>query len=180
MNDDSITIVQYNPRWPQKAQNEITKLKKLFKNNKWIKDIQHIGSTAVPGLSAKPIIDIYIGVDSIILAQQLIVPIENLGYKFWEENPNNEKMFFVKGMPPFGKKRTHHIHIVEYNSSYWKARILFRDYLINHSDEAMQYERLKKELMIKYTYDREKYTDEKSHFIASVLRKAGFTEIIKR
>ena len=146
----------------------------------WIVDIQHIGSTAIPGLAAKPIIDIYVGVTSIQEAQQAIKPIEELGYQFWTDNPNKEKMFFVKGMPPFGAGRTHHVHIVEHNSNYWRARILFRDYLRSHVDEAQKYEQLKYQLMQEHPLDREAYTDAKAEFITEVLKKAGFSEKVQR
>lgn len=99
---DTIFIVDYNPSWVLLAKKEINILKALFSNQPWIIDIQHIGSTAIPDLAAKPIIDIYIGVNSIEEAQNAIDPIEKLGYSYWRDNPNPDKMFFVKGMPPFG------------------------------------------------------------------------------
>ncbi len=177
--EDNIYVIPYNPSWPRIAEQEIALIKKKL-SYPWIVDIQHIGSTAVPGLSAKPIIDIYIGVTSRQEVQEAIEPIENLGYIFWPNNPNKEKMFFVKGMPPLGKGRTHHIHIVEYNSNDWRARILFRDYLRMHPKDAERYAQLKLKLMEEYTLDREAYTDAKFSFISSVLEKAGFNEIAKR
>ena len=176
---DKIEIVPYNPNWPRCAEEEIYSLKKMLPYN-WIVDIQHIGSTAIPGLAAKPIIDIYVGVTSIQEAQQAIKPIEEIGYQFWTDNPNKEKMFFVKGMPPFGAGRTHHVHIVEHNSNYWRARILFRDYLRSHVDEAQKYEQLKYQLMQEHPLDREAYTDAKAEFITEVLKKAGFSEKVQR
>jgi GrpB-like predicted nucleotidyltransferase (UPF0157 family) len=177
--NDPIEIVPYDPIWTESAEKEINRLKSIFPFS-WIIDIEHIGSTAVPGLSAKPIIDIYIGVTSIHEAQKAIEPIKKLGYQFWEDNPNTEKMFFVKGMPPFGEKRTHHIHIVEHNGNYWRTRILFRDYLRSHTNEARKYAKLKLKLMKEYVLDREAYTDAKSEFVNSVLAKAGFKEKVKR
>lgn len=176
---DNIIIVPYNPNWPKLAEEEISILKSLFPYS-WIVDIQHIGSTAIPGLSAKPIIDIYIGVTSIEEAQNAIPKIKDLSYQFWLENPNKEKMFFVKGMPPFGEGRTHHIHLVEHNSNYWRARILFRDFLRSHPQEAQEYEQLKLQLMQENSVDREFYTDAKAEFITLVLKKAGFNESVKR
>lgn len=143
-------------------------------------DIQHIGSTAISGLAAKPIIDIYVGVNSSQEAQSLINPIEKLGYQYWKDNPDKEKMFFVKGMPPFGTGRTHHIHIVKYDSDYWRARIIFRDYLREHPEEIKAYSQLKYDLQKLYSHDREAYTDAKFDYIASVLKKAGFTDRVRR
>jgi GrpB-like predicted nucleotidyltransferase (UPF0157 family) len=179
-NTDKIEIVPYNPHWPKAAEEEISLIKKVLPYN-WIVDIQHIGSTAIPGLAAKPIIDIYVGVTSIQEAQQQAIKlIEELGYQFWTDNPNKEKMFFVKGMPPFGTGRTHHIHIVEHDSNYWRARILFRNYLRSHVEEVQEYEQLKRKLMQEYSLDREAYTDAKAEFITAVLKKAGFNEKVQR
>lgn len=80
-------------------------------------------------------------------------------------------MFFVKGMPPYGKQRTHHIHVVKENSEFWE-RLLFRDYLRTHPDEAKRYETLKRDLARRFYTDREGYTDGKSSYIQSVLEKA--------
>ena len=113
-------------------------------------------------------------------AQQAIGPLEQSGYQFWKDNPNKEKMFFVRGMPPFGTGRTHHIHIVKHDSRYWRAQILFRDYMRTHSEEIPKYAKLKYKLMQKYKYDREAYTDAKTDLITRILRKAGFTEEVRR
>ena len=99
---DSVHIVEYNPNWVRLAQEEITTLKALFSDKNWVKAIEHIGSTAVPGLAAKPIIDIYVGVNSIEEAQGAVPLIEDLGYQFWSENPDKEKMFLSKESRPLG------------------------------------------------------------------------------
>ena len=75
-------------------------------------------------------------------------------------------------MPPFGDKRTHHVHIVEPSSKHWKEKILFRDYLIPHPNQAREYEILKMKLANEYRYDREQYTNEKAKFINGILKKA--------
>lgn len=178
--DDAVYIVDYNPQWTKLAEEEVAVLKKLFLNQNWIIDIQHIGSTAIPGMAAKPIIDIYIGASSIEEAIQAIEPLEKIGYVFWYDNPNKEKMFFVKGMPPFGTGRTHHVHIVKHDSDYWRARILFRDYMRSHPNEIQEYANLKYDLMQKYGNDREAYTDAKSEYIATILKKAGFEAPVRR
>jgi len=179
-NDDAITVVEYNPEWVRLAEDEITIFKNLFLGKYWIIDIQHVGSTAIPGLAAKPIIDIYIGVSSMEKAQEIIEPIKNIGYQFWDKNPNKEKMFFVKGMPPFGAGRTHHIHVVRYDSDYWRARILFRDYLRSRPEECLRYAELKYQLMKDFPTDREAYSEAKFDYIESVLIKAGFKEKVRR
>jgi GrpB-like predicted nucleotidyltransferase (UPF0157 family) len=178
--DDHIIIVAYDPNWKRKAEKEIEAIKNLFVDADWLIEIQHIGSTAIPGLAAKPVIDFLIGVRSLDEAQQAIKPIEDLGYVYWYDNPNKEKMFFVKGMPPFGTGRTHHIHIVKHEGDYWQARLLFRDYLRKHPDEMLRYAKLKQEKMAQHPEDREAYTDAKGEYVASVLKKAGYHGNVRR
>jgi GrpB-like predicted nucleotidyltransferase (UPF0157 family) len=101
------------------------------------------------------------------------VPIlQKLGYEYWDNNPDPNRMFFVKGMPPYGEKRTHHVHIFEHNSDHWCNKLIFRDYLRSHADVAKEYEQLKAKLAQEHLYDREKYTDEKLDFVNRVLRLA--------
>jgi GrpB-like predicted nucleotidyltransferase (UPF0157 family) len=177
---DCIVIEAYDPQWPQMAEMEMLCIKKALPFSVGLKRMEHVGSTAIPGLWAKPIIDIYIGVTSIVRAQEAIRPLERMGYAYWKENPNKKKMFFVKGMPPFGEKRTHHVHIVEEGSDYEEARILFRDYLRLHSKEREAYGSLKKEFAKLYKYDREAYTEAKGQFIEEILKKAGFDKKVRR
>lgn len=169
---DHVDLVAYHPAWPQAAQAEIDKLRAILPSQK-IVDIQHVGSTAIPGLLAKPIIDIQIAVKSLDEMKILAVPaLQKMGYEYWENNPDPERMFFVKGMPPFGEKRTHHVHIVEPSSKHWQGKILFRDYLLAHPDMVQEYEQLKIKLAQQYTYDREQYTDAKAEFVGKILKMA--------
>lgn len=170
---DKIVLDDYDANWPNLAEQEIQKLYRVISDDNLV-DIQHIGSTSTPNAMAKPIIDIYIGVKSTDKAKQhYIEPIVSLGYLYWDENPNPNKLFFVKGMPPHGEGRTHHIHIVNYKSNYWRDRIAFRDYLRSHPEEVQHYNSLKRELALAHQYDREAYTDAKHDYIVSVLKKAG-------
>lgn len=168
---DSIELASYNADWPLMAEEEIKILARLLPKQHII-DIQHVGSTAVPGMLAKPIIDIQIAVDILERVKPLaIVSLESLGYQYWKDNPDPERLFFVKGMPPFGEKRTHHVHIVEPTSKHWTDKIFFRDYLKMHPDIARDYERLKMVLAKKYQYDREAFTEAKGEFIKRILNK---------
>lgn len=172
LKNDSIDLVPYHPDWPLFAQQEINKIKSVFPFHSII-DIQHVGSTAIPGLLAKPILDIQIAVASLEEMKLIAIPIlQKLGYDYWSNNPDPKRMFFVKGMPPYGEKRTHHVHITEQDSDHWSNKMLFRDYLRLDPDLAKQYENLKIELAQKHRYDREKYTNLKSDFINKVLRLA--------
>ncbi len=167
---DEIVIVEYNPDWKIHFQSEVERLKKALDNN-LITRIEHFGSTAVPGLTAKPIIDLLVGVQSLRQAKNTaIAPLKSLGYAYWEDNPDPQRMFFVKGLPP-NSPRTHHVHMVEPNSVLWE-RLLFRDYLRKHPDEAAKYTELKCQLAHRFTNDREAYTQGKTEYIQSVMKKA--------
>lgn len=174
--NDAIEIVPYDSAWPKLAEKEIATLKTILPSACLI-DIQHVGSTAVSGLSAKPIIDIQIAVTSLPTIKPLAIEqLKNFGYVFWDENPEHDRLFFVKGMPPYGEKRTHHVHIVEPNSKHWREKLAFRDYLRSHPDAAHAYQQLKMQLMQQYRYDREAYTQAKTEFIQASLMKAKAEE----
>ena len=98
-------------------------------------------------------------------------PLQRLGYVYWAENPDKTKMFLVKGMPPFGTGRTHHIHV--HTPDAVEPVIRFRDHLRANPDDARHYEALKRELAAKFATDREGYTSGKDRFVQDVLRKAG-------
>jgi len=166
---DDIMLAPYDSRWPYLFEEEAAHVRSLLDD--LVTRIEHIGSTAVPGLPAKPIIDLLVGVRSLDAAKQQAVPVlEAIGYSYWRDNPNPQRMFLVKGLPPHGP-RTHHIHMVEPTSAEWE-RLLFRDYLREHADEARRYETLKRELAAQFPGDREAYTDGKAQYIAAVMAKA--------
>jgi GrpB-like predicted nucleotidyltransferase (UPF0157 family) len=167
---DEIAIVPYDPLWPAMYEAEAVEIRRVVDGITTV-TLEHFGSTAVHGMSAKPIIDIMLGTDDKRRWPDLIQPLRNIGYDFWEENPNKERMFFVKGLPPM-PKRTHHVHVFEIGSIYWD-RLLFRDYLRSHPDEARQYERLKDGLAAKFKGDRDAYTRGKEDFVRRIVERAG-------
>lgn len=170
---EQVALVPYDSQWPNMAASEIKKLYEILPN-KYLADIQHVGSTAIPGILSKPIIDIQIAVPSLSEIKQVAISkLKSLDYVYWEENPDPGRMFFVKGMPPYGEKRTHHIHIFEPSSKHWKNKIIFRDYLLTHPDAAHEYEKLKIKLAQQYVYDREQYTIAKTEFVNNILRAAN-------
>jgi GrpB-like predicted nucleotidyltransferase (UPF0157 family) len=130
--------------------------------------IEHVGSTAVCGLSAKPIIDIAVAVQQIAGAERCVTPLENIGYEYRGEYGIPGRHFFCKGEP-----RTHHLHLVEADSDLWRNHLLFRDYLRQHAEVAAEYEKLKKSLAFAYEDNPEAYTEGKAAFIENVLRVAG-------
>lgn len=140
---DAIELSTYNEEWPQMAKLEIRKLLEILPKQHVI-DIQHVGSTAIPGMSAKPVIDIQIAVDSLNTIKSIAIKaLKELGYEYWDKNPDPERLF------------THHIHIVEPSSRHWQEKILFRDYLRAHPEARLEYEVLKNDLARQFTYDRE-------------------------
>jgi len=176
---DEIEIMTYSPLWPTCFDEEAARLRAALDTSDVVA-IEHFGSTAVPGLAAKPIIDILVGVRSLPQARRQAVPaLESLGYAFWGDNPDQTHLFFVKGLPPNGP-RTHHVHIVEPDapdaradgrSGFWD-RLLFRDYLRAHPEEARRYGALKRDLAHRFRSDREAYTDAKREYVRSVTAKA--------
>ncbi|MDZ8094027.1 MAG: GrpB family protein [Nostoc sp. DedQUE05] len=167
---DEVNIVEYDPRWATLFTEEAEWIWQALGND-LVVEIEHIGSTAVPGMAAKPVIDIMVGVRSLVNAKSAILALESLGYVYWRENPRPGQMFFVKGMPPYGKQRTHHVHIVEIDSEFWERK-LFCDYLRKHPEEAKRYEVLKRDLAASFRSDREAYTNGKNDYIRAVMVKA--------
>jgi GrpB-like predicted nucleotidyltransferase (UPF0157 family) len=166
---DEVVIVEYNPCWSLMFEEEAAQIADVLSKN-LVVSIEHIGSTAIPGLSAKPIIDLLISVHSLAEAKQAAVsPLAELGYAYWFDNPDPQRMFFVKGIPP-NSPRTHHIHMIE-SDSILRERLLFRDYLREHPEEAFRYAELKRYLAQQFSTDREAYTKGKTEFVQSILQK---------
>jgi GrpB-like predicted nucleotidyltransferase (UPF0157 family) len=169
---DDIEIVDYDSSWPRLFEEERELLEKALPPDGALA-IEHAGSTAIAGLAAKPIIDIYLAVRSIGVARATLVEsIKAIGYVYWAENPDKDRMFFVKGMPPYGERRTHHIHVSEPQNEFFQRALFFRDYLRKHPDEASRYRQLKQELAQRYRSDREAYTRAKDSFVLAVVEKA--------
>lgn len=168
---EKIDIVSYDPGWTSRFSTEARFLQNKFP--KIIKRIEHFGSTAVPNLSAKPIVDMLIEVTSLKDVKKKIVPLlVAFGYDyFWRPEIDKPPMYawFIKRDK--NGNRTHHLHMVEKDSKLWE-RLYFRDYLRKYSDTAREYQNLKTHLATKYSNDREKYTKAKTDFIVSVTKKA--------
>lgn len=167
---DEIQLVEYDPRWPAMFDQEVARL--LDAIGDMIVRIEHIGSTAIPGIEAKPIIDILIGVTSIEAVDSVIPELNAIGYQHWKYP---KRIFFVKGLPPNGP-RTHHLHFVELDAPDWGG-LVFRDYLRAHSEEALHYNDLKRRLARQFPSDRDSYTAAKTPYVESVMRKATTPQI---
>lgn len=165
--DKEVTIEDYNSNWSKQFEEEKEKLKEILGN----KDvsIEHIGSTSIEGLGAKPILDIAIGVNDLEIVSEFIDPLKQVGYEFVYHKDFPERRFFRKGKWRAG---THHLHFYEFKGEHWNNQILFRNYLRVNPDVLKEYHQLKVDLAEKFRFDRVSYTTSKAHFIQNVLQKA--------
>jgi len=169
---DDVRLVDYDQGWPAKYAAEAARVLVALPAG-LVCAVEHFGSTAIPGMAAKPIIDILVAVRSVEDARERAVgPMEALGYAYWADNPKRDRLFFVKGLPPSAPHRTHHVHMTEQDGEMWR-RLLFRDYLRAHPDEAARYAALKWDLAAKHRTDREVYTAAKSAYVDAVIAKAA-------
>jgi GrpB-like predicted nucleotidyltransferase (UPF0157 family)/predicted RNA-binding protein associated with RNAse of E/G family len=166
-----VVIVDYDPTWPAIYEREKALILRAVGDV--ILAIEHVGSTAVQGLGAKPTIDIMVGLNRLTDAVNCIEPLKRIGYEYQPEHEASipERRFFRKG-PSDVPNQHFHLHMVERTSDFWKSHLLFRDYLRTHPQVAQQYYRLKKALASEYGLDREAYTEAKTSFIESVLNEA--------
>lgn len=162
----AVRLVAYDPEWKRLFEAEKASLIEVL-GTKTL-DIQHIGSTSIPGMPAKPIIDIAIAVTDFEEAMGCIRLIEELGYEYKGEFGMPRRHYFVKGEP-----RLFHVHMSEIDSLEWQNTILFRDYLCTHEEAAKEYAELKAALASKYPRDREAYLEGKTAFVEGVIRLAG-------
>ncbi len=161
-----VKLFSYNPGW-KKLYKEEEKLLRLA-TGKYVLDIQHVGSTSIPGAKAKPIIDIAVGVKNLKDGEKCIKPLRQLGYEYKHDAGIKGRHFFAKGSE---KNRTHYIHIAKLNGRFWKNHILFRDYLRKHKTAVKEYNELKEKLARKYKDDRDTHTAQKDSFIQRIIKK---------
>ena len=167
---DEIIVTDPDPAWPLLYAQESERLRDVFGDA--LTAIAHVGSTSVPGLAAKPVIDLMVCVRSLDEARESVIgPLEALGYAYWLQDTTPGRLFFVRGLPPNGP-RTHHLHIVADGDDQWQDSLNFRDYLRAHPDEARRYEELKRDLAGRFRHRREEYTNGKSEYILGVIQKA--------
>jgi GrpB-like predicted nucleotidyltransferase (UPF0157 family) len=160
-----VRLVPHVEQWHDLFAGEEARLRAAI--GEYVLAIEHVGSTAICGLVAKPIIDIAVAVQDIAVAKKCVRPLERIGYEYRGENGIVGRHFFGKGEP-----RTYHLHMVELRSELWRNHLLFRDYLRAHGDMVEKYEQVKKELAHKHRENREAYTEGKAAFIEGVLKAA--------
>lgn len=164
---EPVEVVEYDPGWPGLYERERDLIADALGDLALA--IEHVGSTAVPGLGAKPIIDIMVGVRRVADGERCVAPLRGLGYlhKGLDDIPGHR--YFRK---PVNGRRTHQIHMVEVGSEFWERHLLFRDYLREHPEEARDYYELKLRLAERFGTDRLGYNEAKTEFIRSAEGKA--------
>lgn len=167
-NNRKTHISEYDPEWIHQFEHESILLQSVFCDTAL--SIHHIGSTAIPGIKAKPIIDILITTNDIHHVDAFDTPMEKLGYLIGGEFGLPGRRFYCKG----DAEHCHfHVHIYEKKHPAVDKYLEFRDYMISHTDEADAYEHLKTDLALKYPNNRTLYTQSKGQFIKEICEKAS-------
>ncbi|HEY0122688.1 MAG TPA: GrpB family protein [Rhizobium sp.] len=165
----SVTLAEPNAKWQKAYVLEEAAIRRVLGD--LAVDIQHIGSTSIPSIKAKPIIDIAVGVKRFNDGLSCIMPMEKIGYDYAGNQIVPDDHIFGRGIK--GETRTHLVHIVEYGGINWNRWILFRDRLRASPDLAQAYEMLKIDLAGKYAENRAAYTEAKRAFVDSVVTMPG-------
>ena len=155
-----VTLVDYDPSWPEKFEKEPDAITDAI--GQWIVgSIEHVGSTAIPGLRAKPVIDMMVPVESLATSQPALPVLKELGCEYWPYKA--EVMHWL--CKPSDAYRTHHLHLIPLTSQLWKERLVFREYLRRDPVVRSEYAGLKDELATRHRDDREAYTEGKTAFV---------------
>jgi GrpB-like predicted nucleotidyltransferase (UPF0157 family) len=162
LENNVVRLNDYTPLWAELYREEEKRI--VAAVGRLILDLQHIGSTAIPGIKAKPILDIMAGVAQLEKALLCKAPLEAIGYDYIAHAGIANDYVFGKGVA-----RTHLLHVVEHGSAEWTNNLCFRDRLRNDPELAQEYGRLKEELSRKFSGSRADYHIEKSKFISDVI-----------
>jgi GrpB-like predicted nucleotidyltransferase (UPF0157 family) len=171
----------YQLSWPQLYEAEKTLL--LGQIGEHVLTIEHIGSTSVPGLSAKPIIDMLVGVETLDQADVCLAPLQQVGYEYLAHRTafTSARRFLRKY--PAGRSVGYHLHLLQPTNPYWMVLLGFRNYLRQHAQVAHHYSRLKQQLAEQFATDPLAYLHGKSDFIQAVMQVAeqeGFAAMLRR
>jgi GrpB-like predicted nucleotidyltransferase (UPF0157 family) len=170
MADQPIALVDHDPSWHDRFLAQQALLSRLLRP--WLAaPPEHVGSTAIPGLRAKPIIDILAPVHSFTATQEAVPVLERAGWLFWADDPNRRyRLWFLRPTPA---ARTHHLQIMQHDHPELHSLLLFRDVLRSDPVLRQAYVALKDQLAAQHRTDRNAYSDGKSEFVQSVLQAAG-------
>lgn len=163
-----VDIVDYDPKWPIWYEEEKQRVLEAIGHK--VVAVEHIGSTSVSGLGAKPIIDMMAGVQGPAEADQCIPLLRRIGYTSFTPEPDNPDHYYCCGKGPHSIG--YHLHLVRFKSQEWEKHLIFRDYLRIRRSVAQEYYELKKKLARRHDSDRAGYTSAKASFIQSALSQA--------
>ena len=161
---DPVEVVDYDASWAELFRRERERLRAAL--GALAAAVEHVGSTAVPGLAAKPVLDILVGAAPFPLPDDALAALAALGYEYRGDNGVPGRQFFRTN------PRTRHLDVVELGGEEWQHLIVFRDYCRTHPDVAREYEALKRKLATEHPHERARYTEGKAAFIEAVLRRA--------
>ena len=161
----TVRIVPYDATWPLEFAAEADRIERACDGLPIRLD--HIGSTSIPGLAAKPVIDILAGRPGSVPGERYVAAFKQLGYEHKGAYGIPGRNYFRRGTP-----RTHHVHLFNWSSDAWRDHLLFRDYLRAHPEVVREYETIKRELAAMHLFDKEQYTDAKGPFVRSIVRRA--------
>lgn len=161
----TVKLSSFSTLWQNRFRAETRRLRRYTGNSRYV--LEHIGSTAIRGLDAKPIIDMAMMIPSLSRLPLWTKRLESAGYTYKGEYGLAGRHFFTHGNPV-----THHLHLVAKGCEHWIRWLLFRDYLRAHPDEAQKYNKLKRALARKYASNRDAYTRAKTPLINQLLAKA--------
>ena len=165
--DPAVRIVDYDPEWPELAAAELRRIAAALGES--AVRLEHVGSTAVPGLAAKPIVDLQLSVPAVEQREGYLEPLEGLGYLFVPEPESPDYHLFAK--PP-GRPRSYHLHVCEAGSEHERRHVAVRDYLRANPEEAAGYEAIKRRLAERHPQDRLAYIEGKDDFVAALEARA--------
>ena len=170
MADQSIELTAYDPTWPTRFAEQQKRLATILQP--WLAgEIEHVGSTSVPGLRSKPTVDILAPVQSLGASRTAIPVLEKDGWLFWPDDPNhNYRLWFLRPSPA---ARTHHLQIIQHDHPNLRALIAFREALRRDPKAREAYSSLKEDLARKHQSDRNTYSNAKTEFVQSVLKSEG-------
>lgn len=163
----AVALSDYHADWPYAFAEEASRILAVLPGLR----IEHIGSTAVPGLAAKPVLDLMLGMDDIARYADCVIPLVALGYEHLGEHGIAGRHFFTRDAAD--GTRTHHLHLVARGSDLWARHLAFRDALRADATRRDAYAELKHRLAAVHAADRTAYTDAKSNFIAGTLAAIG-------
>ena len=162
-----VELENYNKKWEEDYQTEEKLLKEVLKD--FLVEIHHVGSTSIPGLKAKPIIDILVVIKSLNDIPRIEKILNNYNYSNRGQQGVSDRCFFVKGPE---EARTHYVDFVEPKSNTYYNLVYFKKYLIEHSKYIKEYCDLKDDLAKKYANERSKYTAGKNDFVTKIIKLA--------